>query len=54
MGEQLLETSFHDNVTEKNVVKGMFGRKKILELEGVDVDGVDTKTKKAILKEGVG
>ena len=46
-----VETSSHDNVTEKNVVKGMFGRKEILELEGVDVDGVDEKTKEAILKE---
>ena len=46
-----LKTSSHDNVTEKNVVKGMFGRKEILELEGVDVDGVDEKTKEAILKE---
>ena len=46
-----METSSHDNVTEKNVVKGMFGRKEILELEGVDVDGVGEKTKEAILKE---
>ena len=46
-----LETSSHDNVTEKNVVKGMFSRKEILDLEGVDVDGVDEKTKEAILKE---
>ena len=28
-----LETSSHDNVTEKNVVKGMFGRKEILDLD---------------------
>ena len=46
-----VQTSSHDNVTEKNALKGMFGRKEILELEGVDVDGLDEKTKEAILKE---
>ena len=31
----------------------LVGRKEILELEGVDVDGVDEKTKEAILKEAL-
>ena len=47
----LVITSSHDNVTEKNALKGMFGRKEILELEAVDVDGLDEKTKEATFKE---
>ncbi|CAE7684273.1 unnamed protein product [Symbiodinium sp. CCMP2592] len=46
-----LESDQHDSVTERCTTKGMRTRKQILELEGIDTDGMDEAAKQECLKE---
>ncbi|CAE7778714.1 unnamed protein product [Symbiodinium sp. CCMP2592] len=46
-----LESDKHDSVTERCTTKGMRTRKQILELEGIDTDGMDEAAKQECLKE---
>ena len=46
-----IETSTHDEQTEREKIKGMCTRKEILDMEGIDTEGMPEKMKEEILNE---